>query len=321
MAAILEEGRALELSRFHGIVTPMVTPLDTDERVDVASVRRLVDFLIENGVHGLWPMGTTGEFAALDAVQREAAIAATVEAARGRVPIIANIGDGGTGLAIQHARVAQRLGVDAISATPTYYYLHSQEEMLAHYRAIRQAVDLPLFIYNFPQMVKVRLEVSTALTLAAEGTVSGIKDSQNDLQWFRALMTGTRERGLDFRGFLGTRTLIDAGIIVGAHGAIPSVSNVAPRLCVEMYEAAMAGNFARAARIQELVIRYDSLSSAVSGGSVNAQVIGMLKAVLVARGVISSARLTTPLRQLSAEDMARIEERLRALPAEAAVAA
>src|SRR5207247_8107005 len=132
------------------------------ERVDVASVRKLADYLIDNGVHGLWPMGTTGEFAALDSRQRETTIAATVDANRGRVPIIANIGDGGTGLAIEHARIAQRLGVDAISATPTYYYLHSQDEMLAHYRAIREAVDLPLFIYNFPQMVKVRLEVSTA---------------------------------------------------------------------------------------------------------------------------------------------------------------
>ena len=310
-----------DLSRYHGIVTPMVTPLDDQERVDVASVRKLVNFLIDNGVHGLWPMGTTGEFAALDARQREAAIAATVEAARGRVPIIANIGDGGTGTTIQHARVAQRLGVDAISATPTYYYLHSQDEMLTHYRAIRQSVDLPLFIYNFPQMVKVRLEVSTALKLAEEGTVNGIKDSQNDLQWFRALMTATRERELPFRGFLGTRTLIDAGIVVGAHGAIPSVSNVAPRLCVEMYEAAVRGDFARAARIQELVIRYDNLSGAVSGGSPNSQVIGMLKAVLVARGVIASARLTTPLRQLSADDLARVDERARALPTEAAVPA
>ncbi len=311
----------MNLSRYYGIFTPTITPLDAEERVDAGSTRRLVEYLVDSGVHGIWTMGTTGEFPALDAKQRAAAIEATVDAVRGRVPVIANVGDGGTKLAIEHGRVAQRLGVDAIAATPTYYYNHTQDEMLAHYRAIRDAVDLPLFIYNFPQMVKLKLDVPTVVTLAQEGVVHGIKDSQNDLQWFRALMTATRERGIDFRGFLGTRTLIDAGLVVGGHGAIPSVSNIVPHLCVDMYQAATRGDFTRAGQLQDLIIRYDNLSSAVSTGSQNAAVIGMLKTVLVARGIIATSHLTRPLRPITSEEAARIEERLRALPADVPVAA
>ncbi len=303
------------LSDYHGIFPPTVTPLDADERVDQASVRSLVNYVLDNGVHGIWVMGTTAEFPALNTAQREAAIGATIDAVAGRVPIIANISDGGTRMAIEHARIAQRLGADAISATPTYYFNHTQDEMLAHYRAIREAVDLPLFVYNFPQMVKLRLEVSTVVTLAAEGTVAGIKDSQNDLQWFRALMTATREREIEFRGFLGTRTLIDAGMVVGAHGAVPSVSNIAPRLVVDMYEAAARGDFARAGELQDIIIRYDNLSTAVVGGSLNASSIGMLKAVLVARGIIANGRTTLPLRPFRSEEIAAIGERLADLPA------
>jgi 4-hydroxy-tetrahydrodipicolinate synthase len=281
----------------------------------------LTEYLIENGVQGIWAMGTTGEFPALGEAEREKAIAATMEGARGRVPVIANIGAGGTKEAIQHARVAQRLGVDAIAATPTYYFPHAQDEMLTHYRAIRAAVDLPLFVYNFPQMVKIKLDVATVATLAAEGVIAGIKDSQNDLQWFRALMTATRAKGLDFRGFLGTRTLIDAGMVVGAAGAVPSVSNIAPRLCAEMYAAATGGDFRRAGDIQDLIIRYDNLSGLVKGGSQNAAVIGMLKAVLAGRGVIGGARTTLPLRQLTADEVQAIQSAASTLPTSAAVAA
>jgi 4-hydroxy-tetrahydrodipicolinate synthase len=310
-----------ELDSYHGIFPPSITPLNADESVDAASTRSLTEYLIDSGVHGIWAMGTTGEFPALDPYQREVAISATMEAVRGRVPVIVNISDGGTGRAIEHARIAQRLGADAIAATPTYYFNHSQDEMLSHYRAIRNAVDLPLFIYNFPQMVKLKLDVATVATLAGDGTVVGIKDSQNDLQWFRALMTATKERGVNFRGFLGTRTLIDAGLIVGAHGAVPSVSNIAPRLVVDMYDAAKSGDFGRAGRLQDLIIRYDNLSASIAGGSANSQLIGMLKAVLEARGVIAGATVAQPLRPLTSEDLGRIRERLAGLPSAEPVAA
>src|ERR671935_3203946 len=117
----------------------MVTPLTPDERVDHASMRRLIDFLVEGGVHGIWAVGTTGEFAALPEDERARAIETTVDHVRGRVPVVANVGDSSTGLALRHARNAVAAGADVLSATPPHYYPHSMDEVLAHFRALKQA--------------------------------------------------------------------------------------------------------------------------------------------------------------------------------------
>src|SRR5919202_732807 len=161
----------MELARLHGIFVPMVTPITDDERVDHASLHRLIDFLVEGGVHGIWVMGTTGEFAAFPEEERAAAIQTTVDQVAGRVPIIANVGDSSTGLALRHARRAVDAGADALALTPPHYYQHSMDEMLTHYRTVKQAFpDLPLLVYNIPQNVKVKMAVPTVLELAREGT-------------------------------------------------------------------------------------------------------------------------------------------------------
>src|SRR6185503_2914064 len=114
-----------------------------------------------------------------------------------------------------------------------------------------------------PQTVKVKMTVPTTLQLAREGTVQGITDSQNDLRWFRLLVQGIRAEGLEerFRMFLGTRVLIDAGALIGAHGAIPATANVAPAAAAEAWEASMAGDWKLAERAQEIVGKYEDLPS------------------------------------------------------------
>lgn len=311
----------LDLARLRGIYPPMLTPLTPEERVDVRSVRSLVDWLITQGVHGIWALGTTGEFPCLDAVEREAALVATVEAAAGRVPVVANISDASTQLAIRHGRAAQRAGADALALTPPYYYPNSMDELLAHYRAVREAIDLPLLIYNIPQTVKVRLDVATVLTLAEEGTVVGLKDSQNDLQWFRDVCLGTRARAVPFRAFLGTRSLIDTAVQIGGVGSIPSIANVAPRECVEAHEAAERGDYAAAARAQERVLAYERLATAARGGSPLAASFATMKAYLKLRGVIASSVVAAPLHCLTAEEEERVATIMRELPAEASAAA
>jgi 4-hydroxy-tetrahydrodipicolinate synthase len=292
----------------HGILTPLITPIDSDEAPDLRSMRRLVDFQIENGIHGLWAMGTSAEFAGFDEGERAAVVETVIEAARGRVPVVANISDASARLSIRHARRAAAAGATAIAATPPYYYPHSQDEVLAHYRAIRQAVDLPLLIYNIPQTVRVRVELSTAKTLAEEGTVSGIKDSQNDLEWFRQLVLFTRQRSIAFRPFVGTRYLIDAGVLAGACGAIPSLANAFPALCVATYEAASAGNVAEASRLEDRIIEIESVAGLVAAGSRNAAILGFLKAMLHRKGIIDDPGLTQPLRSLTPEEQERAWE-------------
>lgn len=307
----------MELSRLRGIFVPMLTPLDADERVDTASLRRLVDFLIDAGVHGIWAMGTTGEFACLPESERARAVEATVEQVNGRVPVIANVGDGSTGLAIRHAGHAASAGADALALTPPHYYTNSMDEIAVHFRALKEAYpDLPLLVYNIPQTVKVKMTVATVLQLAREGAVQGIKDSQNDLRWFRVLAQSIRADGLEdsFRLFLGTRILIDAGFVIGAHGAIPATSNVAPAASAEAWEASERGDFPTAARAVEVVGGYEDLVDIPRGGSPDAASYATMKAVLHEWGVIDNPRLTRPLRSLADEELPALRQRLARLP-------
>jgi 4-hydroxy-tetrahydrodipicolinate synthase len=291
--------------------------LHHDETVDKASLRRLIDFLIEGGVHGIWVMGTTGEFPLLPESERARAVALTVEHVADRVPVIANVGDSSTALALRHARHAVEAGADALACTPPHYYLHSMDEVITHYRALKEAFpERPLFIYNIPQTVKVRMTLEATLQLAREGTASGIKDSQNDLQWFRSLAAAVRQEGREaqFRLFLGTRTLIDVGIVAGAHGAIPANSNVVPRACVMAYESAVAGDWATARSAQALATRYDDLAEVARGGSANAATLSSLKHVLRSWGIIDDPTIARPSRSLTPDEVAELNRRLQALP-------
>jgi 4-hydroxy-tetrahydrodipicolinate synthase len=307
----------MDLTRLQGIFVPMLTPLNEDETLDEASLRRLVDFLVDAGVHGIWSMGTTGEFAALPEAERARGVAATVDQVNGRVPVVANIGDSSTGLALRHARHAVEAGADALALTPPHYYPHSMDEMLTHFRTMKEAFpDLPLLVYNIPQTVKVKMTVPTTLQLAREGTCQGIKDSQNDLRWFRLLTSSVRNEGLDnqFRMFLGTRILIDAAFVVGGHGAIPATSNVAPAAATEAWEAVVRGDFDQARRAQEVVMRFEELAEVAHGGSPDAAGYGSMKNALKEWGVIANARLTRPLRELNSSEVDTLRQRLASLP-------
>ena len=305
------------MAPFHGIFCPMLTPLNRHERIDQASLNRLIDFLIDGGVHGIWVMGTTGEFPLLLETERARAVALTVDHVAGRVPVIANVGDSSTTLALRHARHAVEAGADALACTPPHYFLHSMDEVMTHYRALKLAFpEQPLFIYNIPQTVKVRITLEATLQLAREGTASGIKDSQNDLQWFRSLASVIRQEGREseFRLFLGTRTLIDLGILAGAHGAIPANANVVPRACAMAYESAVAGDWAGARAAQALATRYDDLAEVAHGGSANAATLSSFKHVLRSWGVIDDPTVARPSRSLTPDEVAELDRRLQALP-------
>jgi len=298
----------MDLTRLHGIFPPILTPLHEDQRIDQESLAALVDYLIGEGVHGIWAMGTTGEFACFDADEREAAIRTTVEAVRGRVPIIANIGDASPRLTLEHARRAAGLGVDAIAATPPYYYPNNEDELDAYYRQIREAVDLPLLLYHIPQTVKVRVTPPFVRKLARDGVIVGLKDSQNDLEWYRRVLFNARQDGVDLRCFLGTTGLIDVAVYAGGAGAIPGISNVTAGTCVGAYEAARAGNLAEATRHQDRVIAAANLGTVVKGASMTGSNFASMKAYLVARGIIKTAACRAPFRAPTEEEARRAVE-------------
>lgn len=295
---------------FRGIFTPLVTPLTSREEPDLESMSRLVRFQLSNGVHGLWAMGTSAEFASFDGAERAAVVDAVCRTAAGHVPVIANVSDASTRLAIRHAERAVAAGADAIACTPPYYYPHTQDELLTHFSVLHDAVPVPLFLYNIPQTVRVKLELSTVKQLIVGGVVRGIKDSQNDLEWLRSLALFARREGADFAVFAGTRHLIDAAVLAGAQGAIPSAANAFPDLCVRVFEAAVGGDFRRADEYQVRIVDIEGATAMLQGGSRNAAILGMLKAVLHRRGIIADPRLASPLRQIQREEREVLLDRI-----------
>src|SRR5262249_17852 len=154
--------------------------------------------------------------------------------------------------------------------TPPHYYPHVMDEMLTHFRAVKETFpDVPLLIYNIPQTVKVKMTVPTTLQLAREGTVQGIKDSQNDLRWFRLMVQAILADNLEsgFGMFMRPPIRVDPAQLIGAHGAIPAPANVAPAAAAESWEAAVRGDYRLAERAQEVVGEYESLPSLARGGS------------------------------------------------------
>jgi 4-hydroxy-tetrahydrodipicolinate synthase len=281
--------------RLHGVVVPMVTPMRPDETVDEASARRLVRALLAAEADGLWLLGTTGEFATLDDTERTRLVEVVCAEVAGRVPVVVNVSQPGTGLAIRTGRDAIRAGADGLAATPPFYYPHSPAELDRHYRTLKDAHgDVPLFAYNIPQNVRPALEAATVVALAADGVLQGIKDSQNNLQWFRLVADRTREAvGPDrFAMLLGTRTLLDVAAAVGADGVVPAMANVAPLACRRAFFNPGDQTRADVATISA----YEQLTAHAVGTSASATAICAIKTALWHWGIIASPQVGAPLR-------------------------
>lgn len=293
--------------RLRGIIPPVSTPMTEDGDVDLPSLRRLLAFLLDAGVHGLFLLGSTSETATLTDRQRAAVIETGVGVAAGQVPVIAGISDTATALAIEHARVARRLGVDGLVLTAPFYVRPSQSEIVAHFRAVHAAVELPILAYDIPVFVPTKMERATLLTMAREGLIVGLKDSSGDEGNFRLLLLETR--GFDrFVAFTGSELLVDLALAAGARGAVPGLGNVDPAGFVRVYDAAQAGDFETARREQERLCRLFAIIAAATPGrmGLSAAAFGAFKTALMLRGVIATNVVGAPLSRYEGAEVDRI---------------
>lgn len=232
-----------------GIIPAMVTPLDDQGRINEGALRKLTHHLIDGGVHGLFPVGSQGEFFSLTFEQKKEAIRIVVDETRDRVPVYAGTGAVTTREAIETTKMAQDLGVSAVSAITPYFLVPSQRELIAHYTAIAKACpNLPILLYSNPDRTQVPFPTSTVLELAAVENIVGIKDSSGDMSLTAEYIRLTR--GMDFHVLMGRDTLIYAALCYGAKGSICATGNVDPRVPVEIYEAFLAGDHRRALEAQ-----------------------------------------------------------------------
>lgn len=301
----------LDPTQLHGIIPPMCTPLTEEGEVDRDSVESLVEFLIAGGVHGIFALGSTGEFAALTGRQRDAVLRATVAAARGRVPVLAGILDTSTARCVENGLAARAAGADAVVLAPVFYFRPSQAELLELFRAVRAAVGLPLVAYDVPGAVNTKLECDTVVRLAAEGTIVGLKDSSGATEGFRRVLLATR--GLEFRAFTGSELIIDACLRMGAAGSVPGLGNVFPAEYVQIYDLARAGDWAGAAAVQERLLAcfYELIAQGDPGYSFSASALGGFKAGLKLRGAIRTTRVGAPLHSFGPAEEERVAEVMR----------
>ncbi len=222
------------MSEFRGIFSPVCTPFtDGGERIDEDKLRRLIDFQLENGVHGIIPCGGTGEFFNLSPEERKRVTEVTIAHVNRRVPVMPHTGACSTKETIELSKHAESLGADALMIVPPYYDVPSEDEVVGHYEAISRAVPLPIMVYNIPAHSKINLTPELLHRLVEIENVRMLKDSTGDLVQFQRVLAELSDKLVIFNG---SDTGAFAGLAHGARGCVWGVVNPIPRQCVDLYE-------------------------------------------------------------------------------------
>ena len=234
-------------TRFRGSFTALVTPLENGA-VDEKAFRALIDWQIAEGTNGLVPVGTTGESPTLSHQEHKEVVEWCVDHSRGRVPVVAGAGSNSTAEAIDFAQHAERAGADAVLIVTPYYNKPTQEGLYQHFKAINDAIGIPIIIYNIPSRSVIDMSVDTMKRLYELKNIAGVKDAT-------ANMTRVSQQraalGEDFNQLSGEDITALGFMAHGGHGCISVTSNVAPRLCAEFQSACLKGDFGAALKLQD----------------------------------------------------------------------
>ena len=230
-----------------GSIVAIVTPMHEDGSVDFDSLKRLIDWHIAEGTDCIGVVGTTGESPTVSHEEHREVIRVAVEHAAGRVPVMAGAGSNSTREAIELSRYAHQVGADCTLQVVPYYNKPSQEGLYQHFRAIAEAVDIPVVLYNVPGRTVADLQHDTVLKLAQIDNVIGIKEATGNIERAQWLI---KQAPKDFSIYSGDDGTAVALMLLGGHGNVSVTANVAPRLMHEMCRAAVDGQARRAAEIQ-----------------------------------------------------------------------
>lgn len=267
-----------------GIVPPLVTPLLDNDTLDVEGLERLINRVIDGGVHGLFILGTTGEFASLSYKLREELIKLTVTFVDGRVPVLVGISDSAFTESLNLANKAAHYGADAVVITPPYYFEASQPELLEYLTRIMKHMPLPLFIYNMPVHTKVTFAPETVRLAADIPGIIGMKDSSANLSYFNRINYLLKDRP-DFTFMVGPEELTSQFVLMGGHGGVNGGANMFPKLYVDLFNASVEKDFDKILPLQEKVMH---ISSAIYNvGKYGSSYLKGLKCALSVLGVCS----------------------------------
>jgi len=294
-----------------GVVPPVCTPFTADYEVDEKSLRRLINHLIDGGVHGLFVLGSTSEVAYLTDKRRADVIRIALDETAGRVPVVAGAIDMTTFRVNDHVRAAVEAGIDGIVLTAPFYVRTHPEEIALHFKLVKEACgDVPLYAYDIPVAANgVKLETSSVLKMAKEGVIQGLKDSSGNDAGIRAVVLGAQKLGLkDFVVLTGSELTVDSALMAGAHGVVPGIGNIDPVGYVKIFDYVAAGNYKAARAEQERLTEMFGLVDvgAPSRMGRGSSALGAFKASLKLLGIIEDGRTAPPQIPLNSDEIAAI---------------
>jgi len=235
-----------DLRTLRGSIVALVTPFTAEGRVDHAALKNLVEFQIANGTDAISPCGTTGEAPTLSVEEYAAVVETVVKTVRGRVPVIAGAGSNATAKAIELSKIAAELGADGVLSVGPYYNKPTQEGFYQHFKAIAEAVPIPILVYNVPGRTGSNIEPRTLMRLAQIENIFGVKEASANLPQMMEIL---REKPENFRVYSGDDAFTLALIACGGDGVVSVAANEIPRQMKQLCDAALRGDFATARAI------------------------------------------------------------------------
>ncbi len=297
--------------KFHGIIPPVIIPLDDDRNLDIPAFERHIDRMIDAGVDGLFFLGSSGEVAFLNDDQRYEMLGEAVRIVDGRVPVLAGVIDMETLRVIEQAKRTSEFGVDALVATSPFYALGGPKETERHFRLIREAVDLPLFAYDLPVCVHTKLDPTMLVRLGHDGVLEGVKDSSGDDVQFRWLCLENEAVGHPLTLLTGHEVVVDGALLGGADGAVPGLANVYPDGYIRMWKACQEGDWDEVRKEQDLLARLMWITRHVQATVGFGAGVGAFKTALWQMGVFDSNQMREPVQPLVGDDVRGIVDILR----------
>jgi len=292
---------------YSGIVTPLATPLDSRGAVDAESLTRLIDWQIDNGVHGIFVLGTNGEGTLLLDEQKQEVVRVAARAVRGRAGLMCGVSDTSVPRVLANMSRVERFGIDAYVTTIPYYGVTSAEEQYLFLSSICDGSDRPVIAYNIPSFVKHSIALEAIEMAAEHRRFAGVKESSDDLERYRWLLSLKAKRpGMVL--FTGCSHLMDVALSVGFDGGVAGLANVAPALCVALHTAHQRGDAESANTVQCGILRIMDRMNAYVAASRHANTIAVNKAILAAMGLIRDSTTVAPYLPVCPEDEESIRE-------------
>ncbi|XCB29288.1 dihydrodipicolinate synthase family protein [Arcanobacterium hippocoleae] len=292
-----------------GVVPPLAIPIKNGE-LDVPSLEKHINRMIDAGIHALFALGSSGEVVFSTAARRREILENTVRIVDGRIPVMAGVIDTETERVIEHIRQAEEIGVDAVVVTAPFYALQGEAEIYRHFRALHAATELPIWAYDIPVCVHTKLSPKLLLDLALEGVLAGVKDSSGDDVSFRWLARANAEAGHPLQLLTGHEVVVDGAYLSGADGSVPGLGNVDPHGYVRMWDAFQAGDWETVRKEQDRLADLMRIVQ-VQGVQGFGAGIGAFKTALQLLGVFETNEMPTPVLPLEGENVKWVESVLQ----------